>query len=248
MKNRRALKVLAGFSLTGLVLASTAGMAASGAYVPRASVHFKCVFSDGSYSEFKQREKWYPQAELTRHGQTTGQLDSKEFYVDPRGKRHEEVGTSDPECAGVGKPGGRIFWDNGFEDFQHRFIHWSLEANKPGDNAPSLALLPKEFRHAAELRADLRAIKEKESLYAEGPRPVIALGPQTLLFEQAMTALNHPTAPLGTVLYVYQAISNDYGKTWSTPVLTKDAKLYEIGRLMTAQSWSAKVVTIVKHK
>ncbi len=52
---------------------------------------------------------------------------------------------------------------------------------------------------------------------------------------------------MGTVLYVYQSLSSGNGKTWSPPVITKDAKLFEIGKLVTEQSWSAKPDVIVKN-
>lgn len=44
-------------------------------------------------------------------------------------------------------------------------------------------------------------------------------------------------APFGTVLYVYQAFSHDDGKTWSEPVVTRDAKLFKIGALRDEQPW-----------
>jgi hypothetical protein len=165
-----------------------------------------------------------------------------------RGAYTKNVGAEDVDCEGIGKREGRIFWEGGFENLKGDFVHFDEHFNLKGVRAPRWENFPKAIPGSTEQTPEIRSFMRKESLYAQN-RYVIPLGnDESLLFEQALTASENSLAPARTVLYVYQSISNDYGKTWSTPILTKEAKLFEVGRLLTEQSWSPKVETLVRHR
>jgi hypothetical protein len=228
--------------------ASLTYASAAEVYIPRTKVHFKCLFSDGSYTEYKEREKWYFYATPIPHAQDRARLDSERKYVDSKKKAHKYIGTVDPDCIGVGKRHGRLFFVNGFEDLQRNIVHFDGDRNAIGIYPPDFKDFPKEIPGSPDQKPEIRQFMKTEFLYADISYVIPLSNHDHLLFEEALTALKHPTVPYGTVQFVYQSISTDYGKTWSTPIITKDAKLFEIGRLLTEQSWSAKVKTIVKHR
>jgi hypothetical protein len=234
-------------AMFGLLAAAVAK--AADIYIPRTSEHFKCKFPDGSYTEYKEREKWYFYAEVLPEAQTSSFLDSMLKYVDTKGKTHKYVGTEDPQCIGVGKRDGRVFWDGGFENLKGQFVDFDNQLNQKGVIAPPYQNFPKKIPSSVDQTPEVRSFMNKEFLYGEPRALILPLhNDETLLFEQPLTALAHPSTPSGTVLYVYQSISTDYGKTWSAPVITKEAKLFEIGRLLTKQSWSPKVDMILLPK
>ena len=43
---------------------------------------------------------------------------------------------------------------------------------------------------------------------------------------------------------VYQSISTDDGKTWADPIITKEAKIYELGKSILEQSFIARPISI----
>lgn len=225
----------------GLVLPCTA-VQAFDVYLPRTRAHIKCNFADGSYFEFKQREKWYFYAEAIPHAQTTDPLNATVSYVDKRGRRHEGVGTSALDCIGVGKINGRIFWGSGFEDPQKQLIKYVFTPTTPTE--PSIDTMPRP-NEAPHLQARLAELKSKEFVHSLRTPMVVALDAKRLLLEQSLTTVRHPDYPTQTVLYVLQSFSSNFGQTWTKPVLTDDAKLYEIGRTLKAQSWAPVLETIV---
>jgi hypothetical protein len=228
---------------TSLTYASAAEV-----YIPRTKVHFKCLFPDGSYTEYKEREKWYFYATPIPHAQDRAYLDFEKKYVDTKRKSHKYIGTEDTRCIGVGKRDGRIFFDNGFEDLRGNLVHFNGDRNTIGISAPDIKMFPKGIPTRVNQSPEIRQFMQSEFLYANISYVIPLEQLDQLLFEEALTALEHPSVPYNTVQFVYQSISTDYGKTWSAPIITKDAKLFEIGRLLTEQSWSAKVKTIVKHR
>jgi hypothetical protein len=234
-------------AMFGLLAAAFAK--AADIYIPRTSEHFKCKFPDGSYTEYKKREKWYFYAEVLPEAKTYGSLDLSLNYIDTEGNTHHYVGTKNPNCVGVGKRNGRVFWVGGFENLKGQFVHFDNDLNPAGLVAPRYQNTPKEISAIADQTSDIHRFLNKEFLDDESRALILPLhNDHTLLFEQPLTAFKHPSIPSRTVLYVYQSISTDYGKTWSPPVITKDAKLFEIGRLLTEQSWSPKVEMIVRHR
>ena len=231
-------------------------------YIPRTLVHYKCHFPDGSYTEYKKRYKWYFYLEaLPVIVNTRGNLDFNKKYVDAKGRTHQYVGTgeSGSDCIGIGKRNGRLFWVYGFENSKGQMVHFDPYFNAKDVIAPRWEDFPNglSHHHPKSLRypdgdagppTENQKFLEKEHLYTGDGTYVLPIGNDTTyLFEQALTALKHPTVPMGTVLYVYQSLSSGNGKTWSPPVITKDAKLFEIGKLVTEQSWSAKPDVIVKN-
>ena len=235
-------------------------------YIPRTLVHYKCHFPDGSYAETKERYKWLFYLEVFNaiprmSANTSKYLDFTEKYVDAKGRTHQHVGIGEYgwDCIGIGKRNGRLFWTHGFENSTGQMVHFDPNFNAKGVIAPRWEDFPKGISHYLPKSlfhpdgdsgppTENQKFLKKEHLYTGDGTYVLPIGnDNSLLFEQTLTALKHPTVPMGTVLYVYQSLSSDNGKTWSPPVITKDAKLFEIGKLITEQSWSAKPDIIVKH-
>jgi hypothetical protein len=222
--------------------ASLTYASAAEVYIPRTKVHFKCVFPDGSYTEYKEREKWFFYATPIPHAQDRAPLDSVMKYIDTKRKTHKYIGTVDPNCIGVGKRDGRVFSRGGFQNLQGNFVHFTIGDNEKGIIPPDYEKFPKRIPTGTmDQSPEIRQFMQSEFLYADIHYVIPLSNPDHLLFEEALTALEHPSVPFNTVQFVYQSISTDYGKTWSTPIITKEAKLFEIGRLITEQSWSAKV-------
>lgn len=221
------------------------GAFAADVYVPRTRAHIQCQFPDGSYTEYKVREKWYPHAELIPHAQNYGDLDSRLRYVDEHGKRHEGVGAADLQCRGVGKRDGRVFWVGGFEDVRKHMISFELVAEKPDEIPIEPRPRPQQLPQFAQVLAELKA---NEFVAARDTGLVVALDSRQLLLEVPLTTSRHPSYPASTVLYVLQSRSPDFGHTWSEPVLTKKAELYEIGRTLDAQSWAPALKVIVPDR
>ncbi len=231
--------LMAALILIPLTIAQAADL-----YLPRTRVHIKCHFADGSYVEYKKREKWLFYAELFPHAQTTGTLDSTLKYVDVKGKIHDNVGTSELDCLGVGKRDGRVFWRDGFEDLQHRMIYFSFPPAGPGEI--SIEGMPRTSR-APRLQLKLAELKAKESVDDSRTPMVVPLNSGQLLLEQPLTTSDR-SYPFETVVYVLQARSNDFGKTWTEPIITKNAELYEIGRTVKGQSWAPRLQEIVRDR
>lgn len=256
---RRYLLIAAGlFGLATIVHFGDDGVEV---YIPRTLLHYKCHFPDGSYTEYQERYKWYFYLEaLPVIVNTRDDLDYKGKYVEANGKAHEYIGRGEhgSNCIGIGKRNGRLFSVHGFENTEGQLVDHSSRFNgKEGrghweDFPQGLShYLPKSLFHPdgdSGPPTENQKFLEKEHLYTGNGTYVLPIGnDNSLLFEQALTALEHPTVPFRTVLYVYQSLSTDNGKTWSPPVITKDAKLFEIGKLVTEQSWSAKPDVIVKN-
>jgi hypothetical protein len=236
-------------TLNVIALLCTSGfISAAEVYIPRTKVHFKCLFPDGSYTEYKEREKWYFYATPIPHAQDRAPLDSVMKYIDTKGKTHKYMGTWDSRCIGVGKRDGRFFSRSGFQDLQGNFAHFDISDNAKGVVSPDFEKFAKRIPATPDQSPEARQFMQSEFLYADIHYVVPLKHHNHLLFEEALTAFKHTSIQSETVLYVYQSTSSDYGKTWSAPIITKDAKLFEIGRLLTEQSWSAKVKTIVKHR
>jgi hypothetical protein len=244
-----SIAISALISLLFTLGASGEAIASNDLYIPRISAHYRCKFPDGSYTEFKETEQWYFWAEPIPHAQTRGASSSTMKYVDANGNTHPNVGTNNARCEGVGKRGGRLFFPGGFQNLKGQFVHFN-EANQiKGVLSPLWQLMPKRIPTGdVDQSPDIRRVMEREFLYAQDSLVIPFGDDQTLLYEQPLTALKHPSVSSRVVLYVYQSLSTDYGKTWSVPVITKEAKLFEIGRLLTEQSWSPKVETLVKHR
>lgn len=218
-------------------------------YLPRTDVHLKCQFSDGSYTEYKRREKWMFYAEVIPHAQTYAGLDESWSYVDVAGHRQQSVGPRAEHCQSVGKRNGRLFYDGGFENSGGKFVDYG-SASRSQAVAPPWQKLPQAVPAAvADQTAVVREVMTREFLSGGYPAQIVPLnvsGDNELLFEQPLTAsYMHHAVPLGTVLFVYQSTSSDYGQSWSVPVITKDSKLFEIGRKVGEQSWSPKLNMIV---
>ena len=228
--------------LTALVVFPCAGVCAAEPYLARTRAHIKCKFADGSYIEYKEREKWYFKTGLHPHAQTVAPLDSQLGYVDAEGRRHDDIGTSELDCLGSGKRDGRVFWRNGFEDTKNRMIKFVFPPAKPDQIAIDTLPSPSEAPH---LRDRLAELKSHEFVHSLRTAMVVPLDERQLLLEEPLTTLRHPDYPTNTVLYVLQSMSRDFGRTWTEPVVTNDAKLYEIGRTLKEQSWAPQLEVIV---
>jgi len=70
---------------------------------------------------------------------------------------------------------------------------------------------------------------------------------KTLVNEQGLVTYKDEygnTLPDGKIVAVYQSTSNDDGKTWSEPIITKDVKIYELGKSTYEQSFIARPISI----
>jgi len=68
-----------------------------------------------------------------------------------------------------------------------------------------------------------------------------------LFYEIALSTYkdeNGNSLPNGKIVAVYQSTSTDEGKTWSDPIITKDAKIYELGKSTLEQSFIARPISI----
>ncbi|MES2317828.1 MAG: hypothetical protein V4631_10075 [Pseudomonadota bacterium] len=86
---------------------------------------------------------------------------------------------------------------------------------------------------------------QRQEVEAMGVRPAFLFGlvvPRNgrLVYEQPL--LTYVEKPSGRVKAVYQSVSRDDGKTWSEPVITSNAENFEIGKLLTAQRYAARLV------
>ncbi|HEU4776685.1 MAG TPA: hypothetical protein VFS95_07640 [Telluria sp.] len=239
------LKGMQGLVGAVVIALSCTGAQAAGVWLPRTRVHIQCTFPDGSYTEYKVREKWAFYAELIPHAQSYTPLDAELGYVDTQGRRHDGVGATNLDCGRVGKRAGRMFWAGGFESLDHRMVEFGWAPLKPGEIALENMPVPDRL---PQLQAVLEQLKTNEFVFAKDKALVIAQGAQQLLLEQALSTSGHANQPLNTVLYVLQSRSSDFGKTWSEPVLTKKAELYEIGRTLDAQSWAPQRNVIVQDR
>ncbi|HEY0063869.1 MAG TPA: hypothetical protein VGC21_17260 [Telluria sp.] len=228
-----------------LLVALVAAAQAADVYLPRTRAHIKCHFADGSYTEYKVREKWYPHAEVIPHAQTYGALGATLRYVDVGGKRYDGVGAADLQCRGVGKRDGRVFWVGGFQDMRKQMITFALVPDKADEIALEPRPRPQQLPQFASILAEL---KTREFVATRDTGLVVPLDARQLLLEVPLTTSRHPDYPTSTVLYVLQSRSPDFGQSWSEPILTKKAELYEIGKTLDAQSWAPRREVVVQDR
>jgi hypothetical protein len=65
--------------------------------------------------------------------------------------------------------------------------------------------------------------------------------------ERGRLVYEHPIEQFGAsfkVIAVYKSISTDMGKTWSDPVITTDAEIFELGKTILEQSFIARPISI----
>jgi hypothetical protein len=209
-------------------------------YINRTKEHYKCLFPDGSYTESKETYKWLFYAEIFPHAQSRTGGSTERKYVNSSGKSFSQTANDNSYCEGVGKKDGRLISRDAFEDGQGKLVKLSDDV-MPG--IPSWRSLPRTIPTSLDQNAEVREFTKREFLYAGARWHISVLSPNAkhLLAEQPLTALDHPTVLFNTVLYVYQTESNDFGATWTQPVITKEAKLFEMGKTLMNQSWAPKL-------
>jgi hypothetical protein len=234
-------------------------------YFIKTKQHVFCNFKDGSYFEYKKRKKDFLIAKLLPHVQSSEDLDEYRFYKDQYKKVRKDLGfiggslhkgdgdlvylsayasVNSQACISVGKRNGQAFTTEAFQDQsgRWRFFLKNIGGEKKEVDIESVPLpLPVSSVNQAPEKRDFL---KKNSLFVASDLFFILPdeGQNALFAEQPLTALNHPVALHDTVLFVHQSVSNNMGKTWSEPVITTQAKLFEIGKEVTKQSWSARVI------
>jgi hypothetical protein len=217
-------------------------------YIARTEDYAKCGFPDGSYFEFKSRYKWLFYAEMIPHAQTMTYFDARYKYVDRYSRVQENIGfigngvNPHSACQLAGKIGEVAFSADAFQDNKGRW-HQFVRTDEHG-RITEIKKYPKKIATTSDNQeVVMREFLKKNYLFANSYSFIFPLdaSANSLLFEQPLTAFNHPSLPSDTVLYVYQSTSSDSGKTWTNPVITAKAKLFEIGKETTKQSWSAAV-------
>jgi hypothetical protein len=95
------------------------------------------------------------------------------------------------------------------------------------------------------LSAALRPVMEKAGIKGSisGFGHTISEGGQ-LMFEHLLSRTNRGYLYDRKVDAVYQSFSTDNGKTWSDPIVTTDAKIFEIGKSWLEQSFIARPISL----
>lgn len=65
-----------------------------------------------------------------------------------------------------------------------------------------------------------------------------------MVFEQLLSRVDRGYIYDRKIDAVYQSFSSDNGKTWSDPIITTDAKILEIGKAWSRQSYIARPISL----
>jgi hypothetical protein len=231
--------------LTALILGFTVhGFSWDDIYIWRTREHTKCKFPDGSFTEYKTTYKWLFYAAPIPHAQSRKEGETIRRYVDADGVSHQEIALyGGGDCRGIGKKDGRFVSRAVFENKKGKLIRL---ADEVGTDVPSWKTLPKPIPvGTVDQDKEIQKFMNDEFLFAgEWYISILPGADSHLLVEQPFTSLNHPSIPHDVVRYVYQAESIDFGKTWSIPKITTEAKFFEIGKPLDKQSWAPKIEKI----
>jgi hypothetical protein len=119
----------------------------------------------------------------------------------------------------------------------------------PYSDDPILPLVKKELLAKNLMPTFLEVKAEMNALNLDSSRVFIKLDNSTLIYEASLVNKNKEDKPRGCdgyfddcspVVAVWQSHSTDNGKTWSKPIITKNAKLFVIGKSIKEQPGVAK--------
>ena len=98
-----------------------------------------------------------------------------------------------------------------------------------------------------DVRQQLETLDASPAIYADFHHAFILPKNGKLFYEVALVTYkdeNGIRLPDGKIVAVYQSTSIDEGKTWTDPIITKDAKIYELGKSTYEQSFIARPISI----
>jgi hypothetical protein len=225
-----------------LGLVSAAATPIFGQVIPR-SYELQCSFTNGSRLVLKQNYTWDAfAAMLPRDVTTTEYIDHQIRFIDKSGKKSDWLRQS-------GQFGGEIPKD--LTGAQRVCSNVSMINDKfsYGVNYLDEKLLWKEAVNSWPDKFYLSKVSDQQPETVRDHLTTRQLSPSTVktvvlgkrvIYEQALRDLS----PLGerkdgnlTIAAVYQSESLDEGKTWSDPIVTTSAKIFELGKSLDAQSF-----------
>lgn len=204
----------------------------------------ECAVKGGGRFVLRAKYKWEPLAELIPADVRTRDYDDGGFrvrYVDVRGRRSAEAPN------GIGYRGGlrdsnagSYCRDVGFLRNHPVVGHNFLRADgtwfaMDGESWPKKLILrdsPKEQKEPFRSQLASRILSPYVSIF-------FPIG-QHVVFEKSLVDDNpeHKRKDGNlNITAVFQSFSSDNGKTWSDPVITTDAKIFELGKALDEQSW-----------
>jgi hypothetical protein len=238
MKNTVRILLLA----CGLYMAACS-RAANLPWVPRTTEHFKCVFKDGSYVEYKKIKKWFPYAEVVPHAQTLADWKDLIYYIDQKGKKLEIYLPLQSGCIGVGKSEGRLFYRDGYQERAGDFVLMGVGGEfAPFKLFPNIKP-PKDPGCTDDNRDPLLVAKGVyDAVFCDGNWMMREKEGGDVIAETPVWSRgDEPAYPVyGVVRYVFRAIYSRGSKDWSPVELTDSGMIYEIGKTRENQSWAPK--------
>lgn len=192
----------------------------------------ECHLSDGSKFVLRAKQKrsllnFHP------HG-SDGQTAGWEIFYKPKGKFRETQapgvlpfhGPDRPDCSKLGLVHGTPVVYHSFLDKNGKWF--------PFDRIPSNVIGAADYGEPG-----VRELLEKNDVGSLYLVAFVAPVGREIVYEAPLLAMRSED-PNGTVTAVMQSISRDGGTTWSPPVISRKALIYELGKSTLSQSFVGK--------
>lgn len=204
----------------------------------------ECKVKSGGTFVLRAKYKWEPLAELMPRDVRTRDYDDGGFrvrYVDERGHRSAEApngigyrgGLRDSNAASYCRDVGFL---GGLPIVGHNFLladgTWFAIGPERWPEKLSLSDSPREQAEPYKSQLASRMLRPHAST-------IVPVGDQ-LAFENSLVDVDPQHKRKDgdrNITAVFQSFSSDNGKTWSDPVITTDAKIFELGKALGEQSW-----------
>jgi hypothetical protein len=192
----------------------------------------ECRVSDGSEFVLKSKYDWSPEARLFSHAaERINQEPYQIFYRKKDFVKSINTGVNMPHsesddrlqeiCSHVGLWHGRPIAPYTYQANSGEWIGLSDDA------ASKLYLSPVTVRQPVHIRKELERFNAMPELNFAFLLPIDSW----LVYEQPIIADGV------RVVAVYKSESADFGKTWSVPMITTEAKIFEVGKPLMEQSF-----------
>lgn len=216
-----------------LFLLSIAAVMAPAAGQIKRAYKSECGLKDGSKFLMRAPYTYYPLA-IGHHGSRTDSVGGWEvYYQGSCGGKSKSPATiqfadqDQADCSKVGKIDGIPVVSNSYL--------------RPDGVWLSPEIIPGKFsisQTSSEQPPHLRARLAQLRAHPTGFHAFVVPRKGRLIYEMALTSFEDKS-PDGKIVAVYQAISSDQGAHWSEPVITAEAKIYELGKSEKSQSFAA---------
>ncbi|GAA5176006.1 hypothetical protein GCM10025771_09660 [Niveibacterium umoris] len=236
--------------ISRLTLAAACCAASLAAQAIEREDRLDCQLPDGTHVLFRSRYDYslvpvplvHASRESDRHSwdaryrDKKGKVTDTPVAVDYHGNRTRS--SLEAVCAHVGVLNGVVLGPHTFREADGR---WFSSEQLPWEllDAGGVGFVPDRLPPEKRKQMDDAGIKDATYYFAF----ILPTG-KRLVYEQPLHRSREGFFREKTFDAVYQSFSDDHGKTWSPPVVTTDALIFELGKSWSQQSFLAKPVSL----